>query len=139
MPFGAVSFRPIPPSHGTLAAHGIAASYAREQLPSPADGICSQKGLGDTLQDGSVESPLETVMGARVAQQTSELLGKLTAREAEVIRLRFGIGGTMEHTLEEVGERFSVTRERIRQIEATALERIRRQTAPKSIAPLLDG
>jgi RNA polymerase primary sigma factor len=91
------------------------------------------------LQDGSVESLLETVMGARVAQQTSELLGGLTVREAEVIRLRFGMGGTMEHTLEEVGERFSVTRERIRQIEATALERIRRHPRTKEYRTLLDG
>jgi RNA polymerase primary sigma factor len=95
--------------------------------------------LGDTLHDGSVESPLETVMGARVAQQTSELLEGLTPREAEVIRLRYGIGGTTEHTLQEIGERFSVTRERIRQIEAKALERIRRRPRTKEYRTLLDG
>jgi RNA polymerase primary sigma factor len=95
--------------------------------------------LGDTLHDGSVESPLEATMGARVAQQTSELLEGLTPREAEVIRLRYGIGGTTEHTLQEVGERFSVTRERIRQIEAKALERIRRRPRTKEYRTLLDG
>jgi RNA polymerase primary sigma factor len=95
--------------------------------------------LGDTLHDGSVESPLETVMGARVAQQTSKLLEGLTPREAEVIRLRYGIGGTTEHTLQEIGERFSVTRERIRQIEAKALERIRRRPRTKEFRTLLDG
>jgi RNA polymerase primary sigma factor len=95
--------------------------------------------LGDTLEDASVASPLEAAMSTRLTEQTARLLEGLTPREAEVIRLRYGIGGTTEHTLEEVGDRFSVTRERIRQIEAKALERIRRRPQTKECRSLLDG
>jgi RNA polymerase primary sigma factor len=95
--------------------------------------------LGDTLEDASVASPLEAAMSTRLTEQTARLLEGLTPREAEVIRLRYGIGGTTEHTLEEVGDRFSVTRERIRQIEAKALERIRRRPQTKECRTLLDG
>ena len=95
--------------------------------------------LGDTLHDETAESPLETAMSTRLTEQAAKLLEGLTPREAEVIRLRFGIGVTTEHTLQEVGERFSVTRERIRQIEAKALERIRRQPKTKEYRTLLDG
>jgi RNA polymerase primary sigma factor len=95
--------------------------------------------LGDTLEDRSVESPLEAAMSTRLNEQAARLLEGLTPREAEVIRLRYGIGGNTEHTLEEVGDRFSVTRERIRQIEAKALERIRRRPQTKECRTLLDG
>ncbi len=95
--------------------------------------------LGDTLEDRSVESPLDAAMSTRLNEQAARLLEGLTPREAEVIRLRYGIGGNIEHTLEEVGDRFSVTRERIRQIEAKALERIRRRPQTKECRTLLDG
>ena len=95
--------------------------------------------LGDTLEDRSVESPLDAAMSTRLNEQAARLLEGLTPREAEVIRLRYGIGGNTEHTLEEVGDRFSVTRERIRQIEAKALERIRRRPQTKECRTLLDG
>jgi RNA polymerase primary sigma factor len=95
--------------------------------------------LGETLPDDTRASPLETALAARLTEQTVQLLDDLTPREAEVIRLRYGIGGTAEHTLEEVGRRFSVTRERIRQIEAKALERIRRRHRTKECRTLLDG
>src|ERR1700678_1575252 len=114
--------------------------FAREpvSLETPmfeADGVR----LGDTLHDGAVDSPLDTAMSTRLTEQTAHLLEGLTPREAEVIRLRYGIGVTKEHTLQEVGERFRVTRERIRQIEAKALERIRRQPRTKGFRTLLDG
>lgn len=95
--------------------------------------------LGDTLEDRSVDSPLENAMSTRLAEQMARLLEVLTPREAEVMRLRYGIGGTTEHTLQEVGGRFSVTRERIRQIEAKAMDRLRRRPRTKEYRSLLDG
>jgi RNA polymerase primary sigma factor len=81
--------------------------------------------LGDVVADEHAPSPFEQTSRARLATQTELLLSTLTPREASVLRMRFGIGETADHTLEEVGERFAVTRERIRQIEAKALERLR--------------
>ena len=128
--------------NGTGGGQGRTAAlrFAREpvSLETPmfeADGVR----LGDTLHDGAVDSPLDTAMSTRLTEQTAHLLEGLTPREAEVIRLRYGIGLTKEHTLQEVGERFRVTRERIRQIEAKALERIRRQPRTKGFRTLLDG
>ena len=84
--------------------------------------------LGDILVDKQAASPLEGAIHAALANQTERLLETLTPREAKVLRMRFGIGDQSEHTLEEVGERFVVTRERIRQIEAKALDRLRRRS-----------
>jgi RNA polymerase primary sigma factor len=81
--------------------------------------------LGDTIAASEVPSPLEAAMTARLGEQTAKLLDTLTPREAKVLRLRFGIGEKSDHTLEEVGQRFVVTRERIRQIEAKALAQLR--------------
>ena len=81
--------------------------------------------LGDMLEDKQAPSPLEGAAHARLADQTQRLLETLTPREAKVLRMRFGVGEKDEHTLEQVGEHFSVTRERARQIEAKALERLR--------------
>jgi RNA polymerase primary sigma factor len=95
--------------------------------------------LGDTLRDEAVASSFDAAMNVRRAERAAHLLAGLTAREAEVIRLRFGIGGGAECTLEEIGQRFSVTRERIRQIEAKALARIRRRASRDELRALLDG
>ena len=81
--------------------------------------------LGDVLEDKRAPSPLEGAAHARLADQTRRLLETLTPREAKVLRMRFGVGEKEEHTLEQVGEHFSVTRERARQIEAKALDRLR--------------
>jgi RNA polymerase primary sigma factor len=81
--------------------------------------------LGDILEDKRAPSPLEGAAHARLADQTQRLLETLTPREAKVLRMRFGVGEKEEHTLEQVGEHFSVTRERARQIEAKALDRLR--------------
>jgi RNA polymerase primary sigma factor len=95
--------------------------------------------IGDLLPDQAAVSPLEAVSSARLAEQTVRLLDTLTAREQEILRLRFGVGGVTEHTLEEVGNRFSLTRERIRQIEARALRRLRERPHAKRSKSWLDG
>jgi RNA polymerase primary sigma factor len=86
--------------------------------------------LGDILEDSQVPSPLDGAIQSALESQTERLLEMLTPREAKVLRMRFGIGGEGEHTLEEVGQCFSVTRERIRQIEARALDRLKRPSQP---------
>jgi RNA polymerase primary sigma factor len=86
--------------------------------------------LGDILEDNQVPTPLDGAIQAALASQTERLLEMLSPREAKVLRMRFGIGERGEHTLEEVGQCFSVTRERIRQIEARALDRLKRHSQP---------
>jgi RNA polymerase primary sigma factor len=88
-------------------------------------GIEGDSTLSDLIEDARVPSPLQTAIHTALSHQTERLLETLTAREASVIRMRFGLGGAGEHSLEQVGERFGVTRERIRQIEAKALERLK--------------
>ena len=84
--------------------------------------------FGDILEDARAVSPYEGAVHAALATQTERLLESLPAREASILRMRFGLEGDQEHTLEEVGTRFGVTRERIRQIEAKALARLRRRS-----------
>jgi RNA polymerase primary sigma factor len=96
--------------------------------------------IGDSLSDQRAVSPLEAVATARLVAQTAGLLEDvLTAREAEIVRLRFGLRDGVEHTLEEIGNRFSVTRERIRQVEAIALARLRERLQAKRIDSWVDG
>jgi RNA polymerase primary sigma factor len=94
--------------------------------------------LGDTLPDPSAVSPLDATIDARLSEHALRLLERLTPREREIIRLRFGIDGAGEHTLEEVGNVFSLTRERIRQIEARALRRLRDWPQTKASKSWLD-
>ena len=81
--------------------------------------------LGDFLEDSSINSPIDDASIRGLKDAADEILGSLTAREAKVLRMRFGIGMNNDHTLEEVGKQFDVTRERIRQIEAKALRKLR--------------
>lgn len=95
--------------------------------------------LGDFIEDKGVVSPLEAVVGMNLGQQTHEVLKSLTPREEKVLRLRFGIGDGCDHTLEEVGQRFDVTRERIRQIEAKALRKLRHPTRSRKLKSFVEG
>jgi RNA polymerase primary sigma factor len=106
-------------------------------LETPMGGDESTR-IGDTVQDQTTVSPLEAVIGARLSEQAVRLLETLSPREREIIRLRFGMGGVTEHTLEEVGNRFSLTRERIRQIEAKALRRLRERPHTKRSKTWID-
>jgi len=81
--------------------------------------------LGDLIEDRGVLSPADAILNVNLREKTEAVLKTLTPREEQVLKLRFGLGDGSEHTLEEVGRRFSVTRERIRQIEAKALHKLR--------------
>ena len=93
--------------------------------------------LGDLVEDERALSPLQTAIHAAMAREAERLLETLTPREATVIRMRFGLGGSGEHSLEQVGERFGVTRERIRQIEAKALARLKIRA--RNLGSFLEG
>jgi len=95
--------------------------------------------LGDFIEDRGIISPAEAVINVNLKEQTSSVLRTLTPREEQVIRMRFGIGDGSEHTLEEVGQRFSVTRERIRQIEAKALRKLRHPSRSRKLKSFLES
>ncbi len=95
--------------------------------------------LGDFIEDQGVVSPAEAVININLKDQTAAVLQTLTDREEQVIRMRFGIGDGSEHTLEEVGQRFSVTRERIRQIEAKALRKLRHPSRTRRLKTFLEN
>ena len=94
--------------------------------------------LGDFIEDKSVTSPSEAVISVNLAEQTRKVLSTLTPREEKVLRMRFGIGEKSDHTLEEVGQDFEVTRERIRQIEAKALRKLRHPSRSKRLKAFVD-
>ncbi len=95
--------------------------------------------LGDFIEDGKVLSPVESATIAGLCESTQNVLSGLTAREAKVLRMRFGINMNTDHTLEEVGKQFDVTRERIRQIEAKALRKLRHPSRSEQLRCFLDG
>jgi len=94
--------------------------------------------LGDFIEDKSVVSPSEAVISVNLADQTRKVLSTLTPREEKVLRMRFGIGEKSDHTLEEVGQDFEVTRERIRQIEAKALRKLRHPSRSKRLKAFVE-
>ncbi|MEW3493866.1 RNA polymerase sigma factor RpoD [Pseudomonas aeruginosa] len=94
--------------------------------------------LGDFIEDSTMQSPIEMATSESLKESTREVLAGLTAREAKVLRMRFGIDMNTDHTLEEVGKQFDVTRERIRQIEAKALRKLRHPSRSEHLRPFLD-
>jgi RNA polymerase primary sigma factor len=95
--------------------------------------------LGDFIEDRQVVSPAEAVINLNLKEQTESVLKTLTPREERVIKMRFGVGDGSEHTLEEVGQNFAVTRERIRQIEAKALRKLRHPSRSRKLRAFLEG
>jgi RNA polymerase primary sigma factor len=106
------------------------------QAPRGEDGSTS---LGDLIEDESAASPLEDAIRGATAASVVGFLDGLTPRERRIVSLRFGIGGKREHTLEEVGALFHLTRERIRQIQEVALTRLRTRIGPRTAMELLEG
>jgi RNA polymerase primary sigma factor len=95
--------------------------------------------LGDFIEDRSMVSPAEAVINVNLKDQTAQVLRTLTPREEKVIKMRFGLEDGSEHTLEEVGQSFAVTRERIRQIEAKALRKLRHPSRSRKLKAFMDG
>ncbi len=95
--------------------------------------------LGDFIEDRGIVSPADAVINLNLKEQTDAVLKTLTPREEKVIKLRFGVGDGSEHTLEEVGQNFAVTRERIRQIEAKALRKLRHPSRSRKLRAFLEG
>lgn len=94
--------------------------------------------LGDFIEDGNIQSPLDSATASSLSEITHEVLSSLTSREAKVLRMRFGIDMNTDHTLEEVGKQFDVTRERIRQIEAKALRKLRHPSRSDMLRSFLE-
>ena len=95
--------------------------------------------LGDFIEDKAIVSPMDAVINTNLVEQTRKILSTLTAREEKVLRMRFGIGEKYDRTLEEVGQDFEVTRERIRQIEAKALRKLRHPSRAKKLKSFLEA
>jgi len=95
--------------------------------------------LGDFIEDKACTSPSDAAMNMNLSEQTRRVLVTLSPREEKVLRMRFGIGEKSEHTLEEVGNDFEVTRERIRQIEAKALRKLRHHSRSKRLRSFVGG
>jgi RNA polymerase primary sigma factor len=95
--------------------------------------------LGDFIEDRQAVSPSDAVISVNLKEYTSQVLRTLTPREERVIKMRFGLEDGSEHTLEEVGQSFQVTRERIRQIEAKALRKLRHPSRSRKLKAFIDG
>ena len=96
-------------------------------------------GRGVFIEDKTLVSPSDAVINMNLAEQTRKVLATLTPREEKVLRMRFGIGEKSDHTLEEVGQDFEVTRERIRQIEAKALRKLRHPSRSKRLRSFVES
>ena len=94
--------------------------------------------LGDFIEDTNVESPIENTTNINLSETVRDVLAGLTPREAKVLRMRFGIDMNTDHTLEEVGKQFDVTRERIRQIEAKALRKLKHPSRSDKLRSFID-
>ena len=108
-------------------------------LETPLGGDDGDLRLGDLIEDEDAVQPLDAAIGSDLRDTMSRILGTLTPREERVLRMRFGIGTKSDHTLEEVGQQFSVTRERIRQIEARALRKMNNPSRARVLRSFLEG
>ncbi|MCP4664684.1 MAG: sigma-70 family RNA polymerase sigma factor [bacterium] len=111
------------------------------QLPISLDSPVGQEGdshLEDLIEDKNATSPLHSAISSNMRERTGSMLKILNSREENILRMRFGIGELSEHTLEEVGRTLNVTRERIRQIEAKALRKLRQPSRSAELKALLD-
>ena len=95
--------------------------------------------LGDFIEDKNAVQPIDAAIQGNLRETCTRVLASLTAREERVLRMRFGIGMNTDHTLEEVGQQFSVTRERIRQIEAKALRKLKHPSRSRKLRSFLDN
>jgi RNA polymerase primary sigma factor len=95
--------------------------------------------LGDLIEDKNAILPIDAAIQSNLRETTTRLLASLTPREERIVRMRFGLGMNSDHTLEEVGKQFSVTRERIRQIEAKALRKLRHPSRSRELRGFLDS
>ena len=95
--------------------------------------------LGDLIEDKNAILPIDAAIQSNLRDTTTRLLASLTPREERIVRMRFGLGMNNDHTLEEVGKRFSVTRERIRQIEARALRKLKHPVRSRVLRSFLDS
>ncbi len=102
------------------------------------DGDEEDSHLGDFIEDKNAVLPLDAAIQANLRETTTRVLASLTAREERVLRMRFGIGMNTDHTLEEVGQQFPVTRERIRQIKAKALRKLKHPSRSRKLRSFLD-
>jgi RNA polymerase primary sigma factor len=125
----------IAEAHGDAPREGAQGPQDRQGADQPRDAHRRRRGqhLGDFIEDKSAVSPVEAVINMNLEDQTRRVLKTLTPREEKVLRMRFGIGEKSDHTLEEVGQDFEVTRERIRQIEAKALRKLRHPSRSKQL------
>ncbi len=119
----------------------LAAAAAADpvSLETPLGGDDGDLRLGDLIEDEDAVQPLDAAIGSDLRDTMSRLLGTLTPREERVLRMRFGIGTKSEHTLQEVGDQFSVTRERVRQIEAKALRKLKLPARARVLRSFLEG
>src|ERR1043165_997380 len=125
-------------SSGDTAATSSMKSPRCESSSSPI-GDDEDSHLGDFIEDVAAVSPLESATSESLREATHQILASLTPREAKVLRMRFGIDMNTDHTLEEVGKQFDVTRERIRQIEAKALRKLRHPSRANYLRSFLAG
>jgi len=107
--------------------------------PGPPAGEGGDSTLGDFIGEKNAILPIDAAIQSNLRETTTRVLASLTPREERVLRMRFGIGMNTDHTLEEVGQQFSVTRERIRQIEAKALRKLKHPSRSRKLRSFLDS
>jgi RNA polymerase primary sigma factor len=95
--------------------------------------------LGDLIEDKNATLPIDATIQSKLRESTTRVLASLTPREERIVRMRFGLGMNSDHTLEEVGQQFSVTRERIRQIEAKAIRKLKHPSRSRALRTFLDN